>query len=174
PITSIIYELSGVTTGTGTSLNGVTFNYGTTTVTWTVTNAAGSNVECSYTVIVNNAVSPTAIPEIIKYVSCIGGSDGIATVNVIGGAPELSYSWNTVPEQTTQTAENLSEEIYTVTVTDAVGRSTTATVDMTTVEHLPATELTASIYDYTTIRLSWTASASPYLNGYNVYRDGVL
>ncbi|MDD4634977.1 MAG: choice-of-anchor J domain-containing protein, partial [Bacteroidales bacterium] len=42
------------------------------------------------------------------------------------------------------------------------------------VEHLPATELTASIYDYTTIRLSWTASASPYLNGYNVYRDGVL
>ncbi|MDD4634907.1 MAG: InlB B-repeat-containing protein, partial [Bacteroidales bacterium] len=50
PITSIIYELSGVTTGTGTSLNGVTFNYGTTTVTWTVTNAAGSTSSCSFTV----------------------------------------------------------------------------------------------------------------------------
>ncbi len=39
-VSSLTYTLSGSTTGTGTSLNGVAFNVGTTTVTWTATDVA--------------------------------------------------------------------------------------------------------------------------------------
>jgi hypothetical protein len=37
---TVDYALSGVTPGTGTTLNGVPFNLGTTTVLWTATDAA--------------------------------------------------------------------------------------------------------------------------------------
>ena len=46
------YTLTGATTGTGTSLAGVQFNTGTTTVTWSATNAAGTPVTCSFSVYV--------------------------------------------------------------------------------------------------------------------------
>ncbi|MEW5845412.1 MAG: gliding motility-associated C-terminal domain-containing protein [Bacteroidota bacterium] len=53
--------------------------------------------------------------------TCNGYSNGQATVNVSGGTPGYSYSWNTSPVQTNQTATNLSAGVnYTVTVTDAL------------------------------------------------------
>ncbi len=53
--------------------------------------------------------------------TCNGYSDGQATVNVSGGTPPYSYSWDTSPVQTGQTATGLSAGIpYTVTVTDAI------------------------------------------------------
>ena len=53
-----------------------------------------------------------------------GGTDGIATVNPSGGtplttSPYYTYSWNTIPIQTSQTATGLSAGLYIVTVTDA-------------------------------------------------------
>lgn len=54
--------------------------------------------------------------------TCNGYSNGQATVNASGGTPGYSYSWNTTPVQTTQTATGLSAGVpYTVTVTDAIG-----------------------------------------------------
>ena len=54
--------------------------------------------------------------------TCNGYSNGQATANVSGGTPGYSYSWNTSPAQTNQTAINLSAGVpYTVTVTDALG-----------------------------------------------------
>ena len=61
-ITLTTYELSGATvigTTTGTSLAGVTFNKGVTTVKWTVTDAAGLSADCSFTVTVNDDDVPT-------------------------------------------------------------------------------------------------------------------
>ncbi|MBI4931790.1 MAG: SBBP repeat-containing protein [Bacteroidetes bacterium] len=52
--------------------------------------------------------------------SCLGNSDGTATV-VAGGVSPYTYSWNTSPVQTTSTATGLMFGSYTVTVTDAVG-----------------------------------------------------
>src|SRR5690606_1560843 len=59
-ISSITYELSGSTTGNGTSLNGVNFNLGETTITWTVTDNAGNTNTCSFTVTVEENIKRTS------------------------------------------------------------------------------------------------------------------
>ena len=58
---TIEYELTGATTGTGSTLDGVAFNNGTTTVTWTVTDDAGNTSVCSYEIIVNDEEAPVVV-----------------------------------------------------------------------------------------------------------------
>jgi hypothetical protein len=53
------------------------------------------------------------------------GNNGTATVTVNGGTPPYSYAWNTIPVQTTAVINNLIAGIYTATVTDANGCTTT-------------------------------------------------
>ena len=60
------------------------------------------------------------------HVSC--NASGSATANPSGGTAPYTYSWNTSPVQTTQTATNLAAGNYTVTVTDANGCTGTQTV----------------------------------------------
>ncbi len=50
---------------------------------------------------------------------CNAGNDGMATANAIGGQGFYTYSWNTLPQQITQTASNLYAGTFSVTVTDA-------------------------------------------------------
>jgi hypothetical protein len=57
-VASIVYVLTGETTGTGTSLNGVVFNQGVTTVTWTITDGSGNTDVCSFTVTVEDNQNP--------------------------------------------------------------------------------------------------------------------
>ncbi|TDO04094.1 Ig-like domain-containing protein [Sunxiuqinia elliptica] len=54
-------------------------------------------------------------------VTCHGGSDGSATVNITNGVAPFTYLWNDPSAQTTQTAMNLAAGDYEVTVTDANG-----------------------------------------------------
>lgn len=61
-------------------------------------------------------------------VTCGGGCDGTATANPVGGTGTYTYSWNTVPVQTTQTAINLCVGNYIVTVTDSSGCTDTSQV----------------------------------------------
>lgn len=61
-------------------------------------------------------------------VSCLGASDGTATVTPSGGTSPYTFKWSTSPQQTTQTATGLMSGNYTVTVSDASSNSTTATV----------------------------------------------
>lgn len=59
-IASVTYTLSGATTGNGTGdASGTTFNQGTTTVIYTVTDNNGQSAECSFTVIVMDDQAPT-------------------------------------------------------------------------------------------------------------------
>lgn len=61
----ITWALSGATTGSGnTTLDGVTFNQGTTTVVWTATDAAGNVRSCSHTVIITDDDPP--------FITCVG------------------------------------------------------------------------------------------------------
>ena len=52
-------------------------------------------------------------------VLCFGAATGSATAIPAGGTPPYSYSWNTLPIQTTQTATGLIAGSYDVTITDA-------------------------------------------------------
>ncbi len=56
---------------------------------------------------------------------CYGTCTGTATVTPINGNSPYSYSWNTVPIQTTQTATGLCEGNYQVIVNDASGYADT-------------------------------------------------
>src|SRR5690606_12502547 len=72
-------------------------------------------------------------------VSCNSGNNGSATASANGGTPGYTYSWNTVPVQTTATATNLPAGTYTVTVTDNNGCTDTAMVTIGQPNGLAAT-----------------------------------
>ena len=57
-VTSMTYTLGGVTSGSGTSLAGVVFNKGVTSITWTATDGINPAVTCSFTVTVVDAEYP--------------------------------------------------------------------------------------------------------------------
>ncbi len=71
---------------------------------------------------------------------CNGDGNGTATANFVGGTAPYTYSWNTSPTQTTQTALNLAAGTYKVLVTDNNGVSL---LDSITISQPPA--LTAYI-----------------------------
>lgn len=79
---SLAFVLSGVTTGSGaTTLAGQVFQKGTTTVSWTATDAAGNPVTCTFNVIVKDIEAPT--------VSCPGAQSrnanaGLCTYTAVG------------------------------------------------------------------------------------------
>ena len=77
--------------------------------------------------------SPSAITysETTTNVSCNGGNDGTAALTLSGGTPPYTYSWNTSPIQTTQTATNLIAGTYNFTITDSNGCSLTNSVTIT-------------------------------------------
>ena len=103
---------------TQTATNLVTGAY-----TVTITDAHGcittSNTNVSQPAQINASISSVT--------NALCGSTGSASVITTGGTPAYTYSWNTQPVQTTQTASNLFAGTYTVTVTDAHGCSDTAT-----------------------------------------------
>ncbi|HXP49517.1 MAG TPA: hypothetical protein VN922_06180, partial [Bacteroidia bacterium] len=109
------------TTATATGL--VAGNY-----TVTVTDVNSCTTTATVTITQNAIIHPN-----IEHgnVSCNGGTDGWASVDPTGGVYPYSYSWSTSPVQTTYRASGLSAGTYTVTITDAVGCTATATVNVT-------------------------------------------
>jgi gliding motility-associated-like protein len=73
-VSTVEFELTGATSGTGTTLAGIVFNLGTTTVTWTATDNSGNTDICSYEIIVIDSESPA-------FTSCVG-SDQIVSSDV--------------------------------------------------------------------------------------------
>ncbi len=108
------------TTATATGLTAGSY-------TCTVTDANLCTTTVSFTI-----TQPTALIATTTFVqSTCGNANGTATVNISGGTPTYSVSWNTIPVQTTTTATGLIAGNYTVTVTDANNCTTTATVTIT-------------------------------------------
>ncbi len=92
----------------------------------TVTNSIGDTEVLNFTLTENpeinftfNVVDPTG-----------SNADGMAMINLSGGIPPFTLAWNTNPVQTTSTATGLANGTYTVTITDANGCSTLASVDV--------------------------------------------
>ncbi|MBL4657417.1 MAG: SprB repeat-containing protein, partial [Flavobacteriales bacterium] len=70
---------------------------------------------------VSDAGAPTATISGIMDVTCFGANDGSAMVSATGGAGPYTYSWNTTPVQTTQTATGLPGGVHSATVEDSIG-----------------------------------------------------
>lgn len=109
----------------------------------TVTDSMGCTASASDT-LVEPAQIVLSVSSMME--SCAGCNDGIAICGVTGGVGPYTYSWNTNPVQTTDTATGLAGGSYTVTVTDSSGctamDSTTVTVS------LDATKLLGQIQVY--------------------------
>jgi len=101
-----------------------TINAPAGTYTVTVTDAIG----CTATVPVTVSQAPVlnASPASVA-VSCFGGNNGSASANVSGGTPAYYYSWTPYGGSSAM-ATGLMTGIFTITVTDAIGCSKTATV----------------------------------------------
>lgn len=70
-LSTLLYNLSGAISGSGSSLNGIQFIKGVTQVVWTATDATGNTNTCSFNITVNDSTVPTIV-------SC--GFSGTATV----------------------------------------------------------------------------------------------
>ncbi|TVR81554.1 MAG: PKD domain-containing protein [Chitinophagaceae bacterium] len=64
-------------------------------------------------------------------VSCYEGNDGLATVSANGGVGNYTYEWNTNPPQFTETAINLTADMYTVIVRDSNNCEISVTAEIT-------------------------------------------
>ncbi|MFB6305878.1 MAG: SprB repeat-containing protein, partial [Flavobacteriales bacterium] len=113
PNDSILYNFSDTLSGTGTS---TADSLGEATHVFEVEDAAGC-----VTSAIHNITEPSEIKGDINKtdVSCFGATDGEAEINVVGGIPPYTYSWNTTPTQTDSIANNLTSGTYTVTINDS-------------------------------------------------------
>ncbi|KAF2082457.1 MBG domain-containing protein [Flavobacterium sharifuzzamanii] len=105
------------------------------TYTVTVTDANSCSKTQSITITEPDALIATTSQ---TDVSCNGGSNGTATVNVTGGTGLYTYSWSP-SGGTNATASGLSAGTYTVTIKDANLCQTTASVTITEPSALTAT-----------------------------------
>jgi len=88
--------------------------------------------------LVNYSLPPSVTINVTN-VSCFGGSNGALTTNVTGGSSPYTYNWG--GGITTSGRTGLTAGSYTVTVTDALGATTTANAIVTQ----PAAALSGSV-----------------------------
>ncbi len=93
-----------------------------------VTDASGCDDTAN--VIINNIAGVTATAGIITPVSCFGGNNGAAAVNVTGGTGIITYAWN-CSASITNSATNLVAGPCSVIVTDSAGCTSTVSVTIT-------------------------------------------
>ncbi len=89
---------------------------------------------------------------------CMGDSAGSATIAATGGSGVYSYSWNSVPNQTTATATGLTAGSYTVTVSDNNGCASPVEEAITITE--PSIVLAANVTSQTNVYCKGDSSGS--------------
>ena len=115
--------------------------------------------------------SPLSTSIAVNNLFCNGGTNGSATANVIGGTTPYSYTWNTNPIQSGNTATGLTSGTYTVTITDASGCSNTSSATIA----MPSSSVSATISNVTSVLCygsatgTATVTASGGTSPYNFY-----
>ena len=124
--TGYTWTLPSGWTGSSTT-NSISVTAGTTSgnITVTANNACGASTVRILSVTVNNV----AVSFSQTNVNCFGGNNGSATANPTGGSNPYSFLWSNL--SSSATISNLSVGTYTVTVTDAIGCTKTASVTIT-------------------------------------------
>ncbi len=186
-VSTLIYTLSGATTGTGTSLNGVSFNLGTTTVLWTVTDNSGNQSTCTYDVTVSDNELPAIVTcgpggnqnvntnvDLCSYEHAGTGWDAVVTDNCTVASVTYTLSGATTGTGTTLNGVSFNTGTTTVlwTATDGSGNDATCTFDVIVSDNQnPAiTSCGASgnqnvvtdfgVCSYTNIGTGWDATAT--------------
>jgi gliding motility-associated-like protein len=104
---------------------------GLTAGTYTVTVTDANGCTATNTVTISQPATDMAISITKVSVMCSGTSTGSATAMVSGGLAPYTYSWNTTPGQTKETATDLSVGTYIITITDSYGCIKTGSVNIT-------------------------------------------
>ncbi len=121
------------------------------------TDAHGCTV--SDTITIMQPTTPVSAVVSTTPINCFGGL-GTATAAGTGGTAPYSYSWNTVPAQSSATATGLAAGVYTVVVTDDNNCSFTDTVGVTQ----PTASLAATISLVTPVSCNGSSNASAQAN----------
>lgn len=142
----------------------VSFNNGSTYLA-PGTYSSNISIATTYTVIIKDSrgcVSATQIitlPPIFnstvsvtsnyngQNVSCFGLTDGSALATTTGGTGSYSYTWTTIPTQTTSAATNLGAGTYSVMIQDGNNCIITKTITLTQPVVVTSTAVATSIYN---------------------------
>ena len=143
---------SGATTVmTAGQASGTEFPVGTTTVTHEVTDASGNAVSCSFDVTVNDTESPVAVCQDIT-VDLGSGSVSITQDDINGASTD---NCSVTPVAFSQTYTAVGVHTKTLTVTDAVGNTSTCNATITVTDSSPPLAVCQDI----TIQLDASGSA---------------
>lgn len=141
------------------SLAGAEFQFGTTLVTWTATDAAGNTSTTSYTITINKAQPPVAVCKDI-IVQLDENGDGVIAENAIdNGSFDACGGLTFDTDKTTFSCTDIGENQVVLTVTDASGNSASCTAMVDVRDVLPPS---LQLHDYCvflTEQGKWTLNA---------------
>ena len=155
PLEFLISTTSATCTGMSNGSADIFPAGGTGELTWMVTDTLGNIAnlnnlsEMTYTATVSDvlgcqitdtfSIDVAIITDMIlttfpSPVTCWNAEDGTITVSIDGGDSPFTYLWSDPYNQTSATAIGLTEDTYTVTVTDAIGCNLTVSEAITHIE----------------------------------------
>jgi hypothetical protein len=138
------YAITGATSRSGNTNDASgSFEIGTSTITWTASDAAGNSVSCETAVVVN--VNPTVtIPDAYAlnagvlantvYIGYVPASSITLTSIVEGGSPDYTYNWSNGSLASNAIVNPTSNTTYSLTVTDANGCVGTASKNISVLD----------------------------------------
>ncbi|MCC6840665.1 MAG: HYR domain-containing protein, partial [Flavobacteriales bacterium] len=119
--------------------SGDTFPLGTTTVTYTATDAAGNTSICSFTVTVTDNTPPNAVCQSLTVYLDAAGQATISPADLDGGSSDNCSIAGMSISQTTFDCTDLGMNTVALTVTDPSGNSATCTSTVTVADTLSPT-----------------------------------
>ena len=131
----VSYVLSGATTGSGSSIMNVSFNVGTTTITWTATDGSGNTATATQDVVVTDAVLPViaGVPADLT----LTADAGLCTTTGTWTAPTASDECGIATFTATASSGDafaVGTTVVTYTATDVNGNVSTASFNVTVVD----------------------------------------
>ena len=143
-------DASNVTLGTATAADNCSvttsndapssYAVGTTTVTWTAVDPSGNDVTATQTVTVVDNIDPTITAPAAVTVNCDAGACSAAAANVTLGTPTTADNCSVASTTSdAPTSFPVGTTTVTWTVTDASGRTATATQDVVVVDNIDPT-----------------------------------
>ncbi|TDH28087.1 T9SS type A sorting domain-containing protein [Segetibacter sp. 3557_3] len=143
-VTSVNYSVTGATirSGSGPNASG-SFNPGVSTITWTVTDAAGNTNTCETTVTVAAPIEATipdafgftrGVAQNTVYIGYAPASAITLTAQTSGDTPPYTYLWSNGATSESITVNPTVTTTYTVIITGANGCSQTASKEIKVID----------------------------------------